>query len=125
MNDLKIRNENIKSIIFDLGYSYNQIKDPEKGLSFNSSGNLNMQMGLNDFSARDAINKLDKEELEKIFKFFGDENDAKKIALKIIKERKTKNIDNQILVKIIDNIKIKKNFKIHNATKVFQALRIL
>ena len=124
LNDLKIRNENIKSIIFDLGYSYNQIKDPEKGLSFNSSGNLNMQMGLNDFSARDAINKLDKEELEKIFKFFGDENDAKKIALKIIKERKTKNIDNQILVKIIDDIKIKKNFKIHNATKVFQALRI-
>ena len=83
-----------------------------------------MQMGLNDFSARDAINKLGKEELEKIFKFFGDENDAKKIALKIIKERKTKNIDNQILVKIIDDIKIKKNFKIHNATKVFQALRI-
>ena len=90
MNDLKIRNENIKSIIFDLGYSYNQIKDPEKGLSFNSSGNLNMQMGLNDFSARDAINKLGKEELEKIFKFFGDENDAKKIALKIIKREKNK-----------------------------------
>ena len=90
LNDLKIRNENIKSIIFDLGYSYNQIKDPEKGLSFNSSGNLNMQMGLNDFSARDAINKLDKEELEKIFKFFGDENDAKKIALKIIKREKNK-----------------------------------
>ena len=58
LNDLKIKNENIKGIIFDLGYSYNQIKDPKKGLSFNSTGDLNMQMGLNNFSAKDVINKL-------------------------------------------------------------------
>ena len=32
LTDLKIKNENIKGIIFDLGYSYNQIKDPKKGL---------------------------------------------------------------------------------------------
>ena len=44
LNDLKIKKENIKAIIFDLGYSYNQIKDPKKGLSFNSTGDLNMQM---------------------------------------------------------------------------------
>ena len=37
-------------------------------------------MGLNSFSAHDAINKLDKEELAKIFKYFGDEKDARKIA---------------------------------------------
>ena len=71
LNNLKIKNENIRGIIFDLGYSLNQIKDPKKGLSFNSTGELNMQMGLNDFSANDVINKLDAKELEKIFKFFG------------------------------------------------------
>ena len=71
LNDLKIKKENIKAIIFDLGYSYSQIKDPKKGLSFNSTGDLNMQMGLNNFSAKDVINKLDIKELEKIFKFFG------------------------------------------------------
>ena len=38
-------------------------------------------MGLNDFSAKEVINKLDAKELEKIFKFFGDEKEAKKIAL--------------------------------------------
>ena len=55
LNDLKIKKENIKAIIFDLGYSYSQIKDPKKGLSFNSTGDLNMQMGLNNFSAKDVI----------------------------------------------------------------------
>ena len=34
LNNLKLKNEDIKSIIFDLGYSYTQIKDPKKGLSF-------------------------------------------------------------------------------------------
>ena len=124
LNDLKIKNENIEAIIFDLGYSYTQIKDTEKGLSFNSIGDLNMQMGLNNFSAKDVINKLDAKELEKIFKFFGEEKEAKKIAFKIIQERKIKKIDTKGLVELIEKTKKKKNFKTHSSTKVFQALRI-
>ena len=124
LNDLKIKNENIKGVIFDLGFSYTQIKDPEKGLSFNSIGDLNMKMGINDFSAKEAINKLESSELEKIFKYFGEEKDAKRIAIKIVKERKVKKIDTQKLVEIIEKTKKKKNFKTHSATKVFQALRI-
>ena len=124
LEELKLKNENIKGIIFDLGFSYSQIKDPTKGLSFNSSGSLNMKMGLNDFSAGEAINNLDFKELEKIFKYFGEEKEAKKIAFSIHKQRQKKIISNQDLVKIIENTKRKKNFKIHSATKVFQALRI-
>ena len=73
----KLKNENIRGVIFDLGYSYTQIKDPQKGLSFDNIGKLNMQLGLNSYSAQDVINKLDEKELEKIFKFFGDETEAK------------------------------------------------
>ena len=125
LNNLKLKNENVKGVIFDLGYSYTQIKDPKKGLSFESNGNLNMKMGLNNFSAEDAVNKLDEKELEKIFKFFGEEKESKFIARNIIKERLKNRIDTQGLVKIIEKTKRKKNFKVHSATKVFQALRIL
>ncbi len=124
LKNLKLKNENVRGVIFDLGYSYAQIKDPNKGLSFESIGKLNMQLGLNSFSAEDAINKLDQKELEKIFKFFGDEKDGKYIARNIIKERIKKKIDTQGLVKIIDNSKRRKNFRINNSTKTFQALRI-
>jgi len=82
-------------------------------------------MGLNNFSAEDAVNKLEEKELEKIFKFFGEEKESKFIARNIIKERLKDKIDTQTLVKIIDRTKRKKNFKVHSATKVFQALRIL
>jgi 16S rRNA (cytosine1402-N4)-methyltransferase len=125
LNNLKLKNEDIKGIIFDLGYSYVQIKDPKKGLSFDSIGKLNMQMGLNNYSAEDVINKLDEKELDKIFKYFGEEKESKFIARNIVKERSKKKIDTQTLVKIIENTKRKKNFKVHSATKVFQALRIL
>ena len=124
LDDLKLKNINLRGIIFDLGYSTTQIKDPKKGLSFNSLGNLNMQMGLNDFSAKEAINRLDEKDLVKIFKFFGEEKYAKKIASSVVKQRSINKIDTKSLVEIIEKIKKKKNFKIHSATKVFQALRI-
>ena len=111
LNDIKLRYENIKGVIFDLGYSYTQIKDPTKGLSFNSTGNLNMQMGINDFSAQDVVNKLDAQELEKIFKFFGEEKEAKRIAVNIIKKRENKKISTQSLVELIEKTKRYKNFK--------------
>ena len=124
LENLKLKNKEIRGVIFDLGFSYSQVKDLSKGLSFNFTGDLNMRMGLNDFSARDVINKLDLIELEKIFKFFGDEKEAKQIATRIIEERKNKVINTEILVNIIDKTKKKKNFRTHSATKVFQALRI-
>ena len=125
LNNLKLKNEDIRGVIFDLGYSYTQIKDPKKGLSFQSKGNLNMRMGLNNYSAEDVINQLDERELDKIFKFFGDEKESKFISRNIVKERSKKKIDTQTLVEIIDKTKRKKNFKVHSATKVFQALSIL
>jgi len=121
---IKINLENLKAIIFDLGYSLNQIKDTKKGLSFNSTGKLNMKMGLNDFSADEVLNSLDQKSLEKIFKFFGEEHKHKLISKKIVELRKIKNLTTEDLVKIINSAKRKNNSKIHNATKVFQALRI-
>ncbi len=124
LNNLKLKNENVKGVIFDLGYSYTQIKDPNKGLSFDSVGKLNMQLGLNSYSAEEAINKLDQKELEQIFKFFGDEKEGKYIARNIVKERVNKKIDTQGLVKVIESSKRRKNFRVNNSTKTFQALRI-
>ena len=119
-----IDSKEIKAIIFDLGYSTDQIFDDEKGLSFNFKGKLNMKMGLNSFSAHDVVNKLDKEELSKIFKYFGDEKDARKISQAIINKRNQNFLSTEDLVEIINKIKKNYNFKINKSTKIFQSLRI-
>jgi len=119
-----IKSKNIKAIIFDLGYSTDQIFDKKKGLSFNSKGTLNMKMGLNRFSADEVINKLDKADLTKIFKYFGDEKDAKKISQAIFRKRNNYILKTEDLVEIINKEKKNYNFKINKSTKVFQSLRI-
>ena len=94
--------DQIKGIIFDLGFSYNQIKDPSKGLSFNYKGKLNMKMGLNKFSAEDVVKNLTAKELEKVFKYYGEEKHSKIISKKIVSERKYKDILTEDLVSIIN-----------------------
>ena len=63
INKLKLNFQNLSGIIFDLGYSLNQIKDYNRGLSFNSIGKLNMKLGLNSFSAHETVNYLDQKSL--------------------------------------------------------------
>ena len=119
----QIKENNIKAIIFDLGYSLNQISDLNRGISFNSKGKLDMRMGLNDFSCDDVISKMSQQSLFKIFKYFGDEKYAKPISKKIVQLRKNKKIKTENLVEIVEGVKKKKSGK-NKSTKVFQALRI-
>ena len=125
LDKIKLKNNKIQAIIFDLGYSLNQIKNSQKGLSFSDKGKLNMRMGINDFSANEIISNMDENKLAKVFKVFGDEKYSKKIAKKIVEKRKNRTIKTEDLVQIIDNVKKYQKTKIHNSTKVFQALRIL
>ena len=121
---IKDNTNDLRAIIFDLGYSTNQIKDLTRGLSFQSKGKLNMQMGLNNFSCHEVILNMNEVNLNKIFKYFGDEIYSKRIARKIIEVRKKKIIDTETLTQIVDRVKKIKNYKTNSSTKVFQALRI-
>ena len=119
----KIQKNNIKAVLFDLGFSYNQISDLKRGLSFNSKGKLDMRMGINDFSCDEVISKISQQNLYKIFKYFGDEKYAKPISKQISKIREKKNIKTENLVEIIESVKKNKGAK-NRSTKIFQALRI-
>ncbi len=119
----QIKNKNIKGVIFDLGYSLNQISDLNRGLSFKSKGKLDMRMGLNDFSCHDVITRMSQTNLYKIFKYFSDEKYAKPISKKIVQLRENRKIETENLVEIVESIKKNKSGK-NKSTKIFQALRI-
>ena len=122
-----VKNElNPKAIIFDLGLSSLQLADNNRGFSFDSENLLNMEMGINNHSAYDVINSLDKEYLANIIKFLGEEKDGKLIANKIDKYRTIKPIKTSYeLAKIVKAAKRNyNNYKKNPATKTFQAIRI-
>lgn len=75
-------------------------------------------------TAKDIVNKYSKEELIRIFKEYGEEKFATKIANEIIEERKKNNICTTFdLNRIIDKVKPYSK-KGHKSKQVFQALRI-
>ena len=124
----KIIQKNIKpkAIIFDLGLSSLQLSDHKRGFSFKSEDSISMEMGINNYSAYEVVNNLDKKTLSNIIKTLGDEKEGKNIANNIVNYRRKKIIKNSNeLSDIIKNSKKKySNFKKNPATKTFQAIRI-
>ena len=126
LNKIVEKNLNPRAIIFDLGLSSFQLSDKERSFSFESKNFLNMEMGINKYSAYDVINTLDKEDLATIIKVLGEEKDGKKIANKIDKYRLKKTIKtSKELASIVNDAKKNNyNYKRNPATKTFQAIRI-
>lgn len=119
--------KNIFGILVDLGFSSMEIADPEKGFSFQTDSPLDMRYGKEGETAAEILNRSTERELERIFREYGEEKFAKRIAKKICEVRKNNPIDTTFkLVEAISEVVPKKlqHGRIHFATKVFQALRI-
>ena len=121
--------ENIRpdGIIFDLGVSSPEIDDASRGFSYMKDAPLDMRMDTkNKLTAEIVVNTYSVEDLTKIFREYGEEKHALKIAKEIELERSIKKIETtKELVEIIDRCypyREKRNS--HPAKKVFQAIRI-
>jgi len=118
--------EAVDGIIFDVGMSSYQIDNPERGFSFNKNGPLDMRMDRSsNLTAQSLINNLSYDELAEIFFKYGEERYSKRIASRIITERKKGSIQTTgELVTIIKKAIPLKRYRIHPGTRIFQALRI-
>lgn len=125
LQDLKI-NKITGGILFDLGASYHQLTKMERGFSFSKNARLDMRFNKdNDFSAFDVVNSYSEADLIKIFSEYGEERFSKRIAKKIVEERKVKNIETTgELADLIIHATPRVKSSIHPATRVFQAIRI-
>jgi len=114
--------------LFDLGISTYQLNSPERGFSFLKEGPLDMRMDRDAFlSAYDLVNNLSERELISIFKKFGEERHARRIANRIIMARREEPIVTTTQLARIIIAEISPRFqhsRIHPATKIFQSLRI-
>ena len=112
-------------ILLDIGVSSKQIDDPDRGFSFQKDGPLDMRMGDSGETAADIVNSWSDEELAKIFRELGEEKSAWRIAQWIVTEREKAQFKTTLqLAGGIENL-LGRRGKIHPATKVFQALRMV
>lgn len=116
----------ICGILADLGVSSLQFDKKERGFCFDSEV-LDMRMDSSQMlSARELVNTASLQELEKIFRDFGEIREYKKLARIIVEARRVRPFESarELSSLISKNFKAKRAQKIHPATLAFQALRI-
>ncbi len=118
----------VQGIILDLGISSNQVDQPLRGFSYRKDGPLDMRMDRNlTVTAADLLNNCNVEELTRIFKEYGEERWASRIASFVIEYRQKRRLEStRELVKIIKAaIPLRARQRgTHPARRCFQALRI-
>jgi 16S rRNA (cytosine1402-N4)-methyltransferase len=115
----------IDGLIADLGVSSHHFDTPQRGFSFRFNGNLDMRMNTkSDFSAQDLVNSYSLDELTHIFRDYGELDNARNVARKIVEARQVKPlVEIRELLEIISDCLPKKNENQYLA-KIFQAMRI-
>jgi 16S rRNA (cytosine1402-N4)-methyltransferase len=118
----------IAGVLADLGVSSLQLGAAERGFSFRLDGPLDMRMGSGDLTAADLVNQASEGELEKIFREYGEERQARRIARAIGRARQERPIattgELRRLVGAVLGGRGPWEERIDPATRVFQALRI-
>jgi len=125
LNDLEIKK--VDGIILDLGLSSLQLEDKNRGFTFLKDAPLDMRMSkITNLRAADIVNCFEEHEIEKIFREFGEERKAGKIAHRIIKERKNgrefkTTVD---FANFVRQVVGEKNHGTNSVARIFQSLRI-
>ena len=120
----------IDGILFDLGISSFQLDNPQRGFSFQQDGPLDMRLDRGSFiSAYDLINNLTQDEISTLLWSFGEERWHNRIARYLVKERESHPISttaqlSNIVMQATPSRYRYRHFRIHPATRTFQAVRI-
>jgi 16S rRNA (cytosine1402-N4)-methyltransferase len=116
----------IQGVLLDLGFSSDQMDDPQRGFSFSADGPLDMRLDRSlVISAADLVNSASTQELADIFWRYGEEARSRQIARRIVQERAKNPITRttQLAALAAAGVRYKPG-AIHPATRIFQALRI-
>ena len=116
----------VDGILLDLGVSSYQLDNGERGFSYHTEAPLDMRMSKQGRTAADLVNTLSRDELCRIFRDYGEEKFAYKIAGEIVKFREIKPIatTTELADIIASAVPAAARRDGHPARKCFQALRI-
>ena len=113
-------------VALDLGVSSMQLDLAERGFSLMRDGPLDMRMSSDGPTAGELVNAAPHGELARVFREFGEEREAGRIATRIVRRRQERPFERTSdLADVVEQaVGGRRGAKIHPATRVFQALRI-
>lgn len=123
----KLQIPEVNGILLDLGVSSYQLDNAERGFSYHNDAPLDMRMTGEGFSAKDLLATYSINDMTRVFRDYGEEKFAYKIACNIDAARKTKPLETS--AELVEIIKASipapaRREGGHPAKRVFQAIRI-
>jgi 16S rRNA (cytosine1402-N4)-methyltransferase len=118
--------ESCDGVLLDLGVSSPQLDQPERGFSFQEDGPLDMRQDQRqELTAAKLLNQAGAEELAGIFWRYGNEEQSRRMARAIVRERERRPLERtRQLAALIEHLSPRAGRKAHPATKIFQAVRM-
>jgi 16S rRNA (cytosine1402-N4)-methyltransferase len=115
-----------EGVALDLGVSSMQLDEADRGFSLMRDGPLDMRMGAEGATAADWVNTADPADLARVFRDYGEERHAKRVAAFIARRRAERPFERTLdLAAVVERaLGGRRGAKIHPATRTFQALRI-
>lgn len=115
----------VDGVLFDLGVSSHQLDDPSRGFTFRVDDTLDMRMDRRkDLHAGQVLNTYGLKELEEIFRTYGEERHARRIATRIVEQRQRSPVETTGDLGSIIEAVVGGRFAVKSLARVFQALRI-
>ncbi len=119
----------VMGLLADLGFSSDQLEDPERGISFLSEGPLDMRLDRSrGVSCGEFLQQISERELADVIFEYGEERFARRIAKAIVqarRERRLPSTTSELADLIVKSVPPPaRHGRVHAATRTFQALRI-
>lgn len=114
-------------VLLDLGVSSAQLDNADRGFSFQLDGPLDMRMDTRQsLTAAEVVNDWSEVELARLFREYGEEPQARRLARAIAQDRQGHRWETtRELAALIERLAPRRGKKKHPATRVFQALRMV
>jgi 16S rRNA (cytosine1402-N4)-methyltransferase len=114
-------------VLLDLGVSSAQLDNADRGFSFQLDGPLDMRMDRRQsLTAAEVVNGWSEAELARVFREYGEEPQARRLARAIVQDREERRWEaTGELAALIERLAPRRGKKKHPATRVFQALRMV
>lgn len=121
-----IERETLDGALLDLGVSSAQIDDEARGFSYRQDAPLDMRMGPRGEPVREWLSRAELSEIQRVFREYGEEREAYRIARAIVRERERAPIETTgHLRAIVEAAVPASGHPLKSVARVFQALRIL
>ncbi len=124
VDDIEVRDRGLDGALLDLGVSSHQLDADRRGFTFRRGARLDMRMTPEGASAADVLARASEEELGRIFREYGEERHARRLARAIVEARADRPIEtSDELVGLVDRA-LPGRVETQDRARIFQALRI-